>query len=225
MKFSYVCSTFTIFIWSSNCAFIDDTKSVKKIKEEKVPLKKLLHNELSNLNDDRKEIEWHVALANVLIYSIQSILYNKKEITGKIAENPDNDYLIKLISRSLLFFKNTIYDRLTNQDNRKTNEIAQTNEDFENTYNRIDIEASTKDEIYSNDIVEVLEPNYNVECINCNSTVSEDDNDCPKGFKSNKEGNCILKVSEPSTLAIPNQCPYGYKSDKNGHCRKIFKRN
>ncbi|XP_026763633.2 uncharacterized protein LOC113522157 [Galleria mellonella] len=220
MKFIYLFCAFLVFVSGISGKYIRETRELKKIEENSVFLRKLLYTVETNQQNDTRS--WNDILADILVDSINAVLYKNDKTAERITDTSGKWYFTTWISKSLLLFKNIINNRpITNDGIAKNNEV----EDFGEILNESDSDAVTDDNVDINNDVEVFEPRYHGKrCAGCKET-SDGNNDCPEGSVRDKEDNCVLKTVEPLISAVPSQCPIGYRLDRLGFCRFIFRRN
>lgn len=195
--------------------FIEDTTSIKILKEQRTLLRKL-----QNFQDpkDEKPLTWNEMLAEVLVNRIRIFSFNKVNDNEIIKEaskpTKTTNILVSCFSTVMLLYKNCIYDRWATKHEEPGYAIVETTTDGDTV-----IDNPEWDTI--NDDVEIIEPKYHGK-----QTDADEDEDgaivkCPEGAVKDEKGNCV-KVHSPLIISVPSQCPVGYRRDRLGNCRMIY---
>ncbi|KAJ8724247.1 hypothetical protein PYW08_015721 [Mythimna loreyi] len=201
-----------ILMGDTEC-FIEDTTSIKILKEQKTLLRKL-----QNFQDpkDEKPLTWNEMLADVLVNRIKIFSFNKVNdneiIEAESKPSKTTNIIVSAFSQVMLLYKNCIYDRwATKYEEPGVRTYETTTED--NVVNTSEWDAI-------NDDVEIIEPKYHGKQVDA----EEEDEavmKCPEGTVKDEKGNCI-KVHSPLMISVPGQCPTGYRRDRLGNCRIVF---
>ena len=198
--------------------FVEDTTSIKILKEQRTLLRKL-----QNFQDpkDEKPLTWNELLADVLVNRIKIFSFHKVNDNEIIKEDSKpsktTNILVSCFSTVMLLYKNCIYDRWATKFEEPEFAIGET------TTEGITVVPNSEWDTISDD-VEIIEPKYHGKQIDVETEKDEKEGaivKCPEGAVKDEKGNC-MKAHSPLMISVPSQCPIGYRLDKLGYCRMIF---
>ncbi|PZC79177.1 hypothetical protein B5X24_HaOG216741 [Helicoverpa armigera] len=202
-----------ILMGQTEC-FVEDTTSIKILKEQRTLLRKLQNFQEPK---DVKPLTWNEMLADVLVNRIKIFSFHKVNENEIVKDDKPakTNIVTTAVSQVMLFYKNCIYDKWRVKYEEPSHTVESTTEDgVVSVTTTADIDDPKGD-------VEIIEPKYHGKQIDGDPDDDEAVVNCPEDFIKDEQGNCV-NIHSRLIISVPNQCPYGYRRDRLGNCRAVL---